>query len=71
MRVKLMDNYEDPQSPDEPVILSFEAARQANLRLDDSPNPPEPIDDNDDPKADEAFWAGRNFAMRRSARWAA
>jgi hypothetical protein len=63
-----MQDHEDPQSHDEPLILSLEAARQAAARPDD--NPPEPTDGND-PKADEIFWAGRNFAMRRSARWAA
>ena len=50
------------------MIISLEAYRQANARPDD--NPPEPTDGND-PKTDEAFWAGRNLAMRRSARWAA
>ena len=68
MREKTMKDHEDPQSPDDPVILSLEAYRQANALPDDKP--PEPTDDKD-PKADEAFWAGRNLAMRRSARWAA
>ena len=63
-----MKNHEDPQPHDEPVIISLEAFRQADARPDD--NPPEPTDGND-PKADDAFWAGRNLAMRRSARWAA
>ena len=58
----------DPQPNDEPVIISLEAVRQALARPDDKP--PEPTHDND-PKADDAFWAGRNHAMRRSARWAA
>ena len=64
-----MKKHEDPQPHDEPVILSLEAYRQAQAR-DPTTNPPDPADAND-PKADEAFWAGRNFAMRRSARWAA
>ncbi len=68
MHAKVMKNHKDPQLHDEPVILSLEALRQADLRPDDKP--PEPTDDSD-PKADEAFWAGRNLAMRRSARWAA
>lgn len=62
------NNNEDLQTDDEPVIISLEAYRQANALPDD--NPPEPTDGND-PKANEAFWAGRNHAMRRSARWAA
>ena len=63
-----MKNYEDPQNQDEPVIIALEVARQAEAKPDD--NPPEPIDGRK-PKADDAFWAGRNHAMRRSARWAA
>jgi hypothetical protein len=72
-----MSNHEEPQDEtqdqdhDEPVILSLEAHR--NSLPDDKP--PEPTDGKDaegkDPKADEADWAGRNHAMRRSARWAA
>jgi len=57
-------------SGDEPVILSFEAARRADLppandrkQADDS----EPVDR----EQIESFWAGRNHAMRRSARDAA
>jgi len=53
---------------DEPVILSLESYRQNGARPDD--NPPEPSDGGD-PETDEAYWAGRNHAMRRSARWAA
>ncbi len=68
MRVKLMINHKDSPPDDEPVILSLEAARQSDVRPDD--NPPEPADSNV-PETDEAFWAGRNLAMRRSARWAA
>ena len=63
-----MKDQEIPQSHDEPVIISLEAYRQANASPDDKP--PEPTDDKD-PKVNEAFWAGRNLAMRRSARWAA
>ncbi len=63
-----MENREDPLSYEEPSIISLEASRQANSMPDD--HPPEPSG-GDDPKADEAYWAGRNFAMRRSARWAA
>jgi len=68
MGKNFMKDHEDPQSHDEPVIISLEAFRKAQARPDD--NPPEPSDDHD-PKADEAYWAGRNLAMRRSARWAA
>ena len=63
-----MGIYEEPESKDEPIILSLEAFRQAAARPDDQP--PQPSDDSD-PKAEEAYWAGRNHAMRRSARWAA
>ncbi len=63
-----MKDHKDPLPQDEPVIISLEAFRQAQTRPDD--NPPEPTAD-DDPKADDAYWAGRNLAMRRSARWAA
>ena len=63
-----MKKHKDHPSLEEPVILSFEAVCQAAARPDD--NPPEPTDDRD-PKTDEAYWAGRNLAMRRSARWAA
>ena len=69
MRVKLMKHPEDPQSHDEPAILSLENVRQVKLQTNDNPAK-EPADEND-PKTDEAFWAGRNLAMRRSARWAA
>ena len=61
-----MKDYSDPAG--EPVILP--------LRAEDHRDPPEP-----DPKPDasdekndaqtEEFWAGRNPAMRRSARIAA
>ncbi len=64
-----MSIYEEPNSDDEPVILSLEAFRQANSRPDDQP--PQPTGGEDEKKPDEAFWAGRNHAMRRSARWAA
>ena len=58
----------DLQLHDEPAIISLEAYRQANVLPDD--NPPAPTDGGD-PKTNEAYWAGRNLAMRRSARWAA
>ncbi len=63
-----MKKQQTPEPNNEPVIVSLEAAREALLRPDD--HPPEPTND-DDPKPDEAYWAGRNHAMRRSARWAA
>jgi hypothetical protein len=63
-----MSIYEEPESDDEPIILSLEAFREASSRPDDQP--PQPTDDGE-PKGDEAYWAGRNHAMRRSARWAA
>ena len=62
-----MSIYEEPES-DEPIIISLEAYREANPHPEDSP--PSPSDE-PDPKAEEAYWAGRNHAMRRSARWAA
>jgi len=68
MRKNVMENHEDHLSCDEPSILSLEAGQQANTMPDD--HPPEPPGD-DHPTVDEAYWAGRNFAMRRSARWAA
>ena len=68
MRKKLMENHADPELRDEPTILSMDGAVQANTRPDD--NPPAPTNGNG-PKAEEGFWAGRNLAMRRSARWAA
>jgi hypothetical protein len=52
---------------DEPVILSLEDFRRANALPDETP--PDPSDNKE--QAKEAFWAGRNHAMRRSARWAA
>ena len=63
-----MKDEKEPQTHDEPVIISLEAYRQANGLPDDTP--PEPTDGND-PKTDDAYWAGRTLAMRRSARWAA
>jgi hypothetical protein len=63
-----MKNQDQPMSEDEPVILSIEAFRQAKGLPDDKP--PEPTNDKD-LKANEAYWAGRTLAMRRSARWAA
>jgi hypothetical protein len=68
MRYKLMKKHEKIQPSGEPMIISLEAARQTNARPDD--DPPDPSDGNDT-KPDEAFWAGRNNAMRRSARWVA
>jgi len=63
-----MNQHEDFHVDDEPVIISLEAYRQATARPDD--HPPEPTNDKD-PRTDDAYWAGRNLAMRRSARWAA
>ena len=68
LREKIVKDHEDSEPVDEPVIISLEDYREAHPVPDDKP--PEPTD-GDDPKADEAFWAGRNLAMRRSARWAA
>jgi hypothetical protein len=67
-RKKTMHQHEETRIDDEPVIISLEAYRQANVRPDDQP--PEPTNDHDT-RPDEAYWAGRNLAMRRSARWAA
>ena len=62
-----MKVYEEPDDCDEPVILSLEDFRRANTQPDDHPTNP-----NDDKSKDqENYWAGRNHAMRRSARWAA
>jgi hypothetical protein len=63
-----MKDHEPSQTHDEPVIISLEAYRQAHALPDDTP--PEPTDDKD-PKVNDAYWAGRSLAMRRSARWAA
>jgi len=63
---------QDPQPHDEAVTISLEDFRRNQTLPDDKP--PEPSKDSDDPqvdKTDEAFWAGRTLAMRRSARWAA
>jgi len=63
-----MENQPEEQSEhDEPIILSFEAYKQAQPKPDGQP----PLPTNDDQPQDEDFWAGRNLAMRRSARWAA
>ncbi len=64
-----MSIYEEPDSEEEPIILSMEEFRRTKLRPDEPP--PEPTDERGDPRPDEAYWAGRNHAMRRSARWAA
>jgi len=64
--MKKQEKYPSPH--DEPVITSLEAYRQAHSSPDDKP--PEPTGDND-PNENEAFWAGRNRAMRHSARWSA
>lgn len=69
MRVKLMKKHEYPQPHDEPVILSMEAACQIIEEQPDD-DPPK-LADSIDSKTNETFWAGRNLAMRRSARWAA
>lgn len=63
-----MKILQDSQPDDEPVIFSLESYRQGKTQPDD--HPPEPNDDND-PKANEAYWAGRNLAARLSARRAA
>ena len=68
MRNRPMKKRDQLPSHDEPVIISFESVRQANARPDD--DPPDPSDGHD-PTTDESFWAGRNNAMRRSARWVA
>jgi hypothetical protein len=68
MRKKNLRKHEEPQLPGEPVIISLDSVRQANARPDD--HPPEPTNGNDH-KGGESFWAGRNLAMRRSARWVA
>ncbi|MEI8373557.1 MAG: hypothetical protein WCJ35_12085 [Planctomycetota bacterium] len=63
-----MKILEDSHPHDESVIISLEAYRRFNAPSDDKP--PEPPNDND-PETEEVFWAGRNHAMRRSARWVA
>jgi hypothetical protein len=68
LREKIMNDNENPEILDEHVIISLKDYREANALPDDTP--PEPTDGND-PKASEVYWAGRNLAMRRSARWAA
>ena len=62
---------EDQDQSDEPRIFSLEAYRLANQRPDDHPPEPTEAAEAADPTKTEAFWAGRNHAMRRSARWAA
>ncbi len=63
-----MNDQEDPELIDEHVIISLKDYREANARPDDTPPEPTGGDDSD---ANDVFWAGRNLAMRRSARWAA
>ncbi len=65
---KIVNDREDSDRLDEPVIISLQEFRDAQAVPDDIP--PEPTGGND-PKAVEVYWAGRNLAMRRSARWAA
>ena len=62
-----MKDHQDHQSPDEPAVISLEEYRRTHALPDDKP----PATDGTDPKTDEAYWAGRSLAMRRSARWAA
>jgi hypothetical protein len=66
--MRIMKDHDVPSPADEPVVISLEEYRQAQTRPDDKP--PAPTDGND-PKTDDAYWAGRTLAMRRSARWAA
>jgi hypothetical protein len=54
---------------DEPVILSIEAYRRSDPPSGHDPRP-ERSDRDVEPRI-ESYWAGRNLAMRRSARWAA
>jgi hypothetical protein len=63
-----MKDHKDQKPDDEPVILSFEVHQEAVEHAQEAP--PETADESD-PETVEAFWAGRNLAMRRSARWAA
>ncbi len=63
-----MKENQDHTLPDEPAVISLEEYRRTHVLPDDKP--PAPTDDGN-PKTDEAFWAGRSLAMRRSARWAA
>jgi hypothetical protein len=68
MREQSMTDNERAQPTDDPVIISLEEYRRTLTLPDDKP--PEPTKDND-PKTNDAYWAGRSLAMRRSARWAA
>jgi hypothetical protein len=63
-----MKDHESPQPHDAPATISLEEYRLAQGLPDDKP--PEPTKDNG-PQTDDAHWANRTLAMRRSARWAA
>jgi hypothetical protein len=65
---KIVNDQEDSERLHEQEIISLQDYREAHPVPDDMP--PKPTG-GDDPKALEIFWAGRNLAMRRSARWAA
>lgn len=63
-----MERTVDYEIDDEPTILPFRAyQRQDPPPDDDQPDNP----DKDRHSRIEMFWAGRNHAMRHSARWAA
>ncbi len=67
-----MNNHRnEPGEHEEPVILSFEAFKKGDVQPGNHPDdqPPQTTDEGQ-PQGDD-FWAGRNLAMRRSARWAA
>ncbi len=68
LREKIVNDQEDSEPLHEQEIISLQDYREAHPVPDDMP--PNPTG-GDDPKALEIFWAGRNLAMRRSARWAA
>ena len=59
---------ENAKPVDEPTILSIE--RYLNLDPPGRDPRPERSEHEDGPHS-EKYWAGRNLAMRRSARWAA
>ena len=63
-----MKKKKRPAPDNEPVILPFRALEQRDPPEPD-PNPDAPPDESASEK--DEFWAGRTFAMRRSARVAA
>jgi hypothetical protein len=72
MKKKKHDPKHQQNVNDEPIILPFRVHTQ------EQPQPPpgnglpvEPPGDKTEDDTIELFWAGRNHAMRRSARWAA